>query len=112
MNTQQKMASAGGKARAAALTPEQRSEIASRGAVAANAKRASKRKARETIRWRQDGLCLLGMTIVGNVEKASSGCDFWYAYACDVDWQDVSLGNHPTESKARHAVVYWVRERL
>src|SRR5580704_12060338 len=96
------MAKMGGDARAKALTPERRSEIASKGAKATNAKRARRKKVSETLRWK-DGLLLLGMTIVGSIEEAPLGGG-WFAYASDVDWNDTDLRHHGTKRAAKAAV--------
>ncbi len=69
------------------------------------------------IRWRDDStggtLALIsstaevGNTIVGCVAESANG--LWYGYGCEDDWQDVDLGSHSTESKARRAVERWIR---
>ena len=53
---------------------------------------------------------VLDNTIVGSVEESMPGEKQWFAYGCDVDWQDVSLSSHTTEAKAKRAVEDWVRE--
>lgn len=104
------MGKVGGPARAKALSPERRSEIAALGAAATNAKRARRKKVRETLRWK-DGLCLIGMTVVGTIEEQFNGGK-WFATACDVDWQDVNLGCHNTKGAAKAEVESWVRARM
>lgn len=104
------MASMGGKARAASLTAEERSAIAAQGGKVAKQRRERRKKVRETIRWK-DRLCLLGMTIVGSIEEAPRLGD-WFAWACDIDWNDIDLGRHNTRRAAKAAVESWVKARM
>ncbi len=66
---------------------------------------------REKIRWR-DTLCLLGNTIVGSIEQHFAEAKCWFAYGCDIDWNDVNLGTHRTQAQAKRAVRSWVEERI
>ena len=78
---------------------------------AVDASEANKRKVRETLRWK-DGLCLIGMTIVGTIEELPFNAEHWFACACDVDWQDVDLGCHDTKGAAKAEVESWARARM
>ena len=56
-------------------------------------------------------LKVCGNTIVGSVEKDAFGRG-WWAYGCDFGWQDVKLGLHDTEARAKRAVSQWVGDRI
>jgi hypothetical protein len=62
---------------------------------------------RSTARWKA-GTLVLDNTVVGTVDRGAGGD--WFAYGCLNDWQDVKLGCHETEQKARRAVEGWVEE--
>jgi len=67
-------------------------------------------QARRRPRKRWDGdLYVLDNTVVGSVSIDSFGRG-WWAYGALEDWEDTPLGMHSTETKARKAVVDWVRE--
>jgi hypothetical protein len=49
-------------------------------------------------------------SIIGTVDKSPN--QYWYAYGCEDDWQDVRLGAHDTEREAKKAVESWVKENI
>ncbi len=49
--------------------------------------------------------------IVACIAEDSFGRGFW-AYGCDLDWQDSPLGMHATRRKAERAAEEWVKERI
>ena len=61
------------------------------------------------LRWTSGGLYLLETTVVGTVIHGLHG---WEAYGCEVEWQDVDLGVHGSEKKAKASVQKWVKRWL
>ena len=68
-----------------------------------------KRKTRSGF-WMGDTY-ILDHSVVACVSEDAFGRGFW-AYGCDLDWQDSPLGMHPTRSKAERAAQAWVKERI
>jgi hypothetical protein len=56
-------------------------------------------------------LCIYENSVVGTVDCGPRG-ERWWAYGCDVDWQDVDLGTHESQAKAKSAVLAWVGARI
>ncbi len=65
----------------------------------------------DKIRW-EATRCILGNAIVGVIEQHFADKNCWFAWGCDVDWQDVNLHSHKTEATAKRAVKRWVEDRL
>jgi hypothetical protein len=60
-------------------------------------------------RW-SGGVLMLDGAVVGSVVQGAAGG--WFAYGCQEEWEDVSLGAHPTARAAQVAVEKWVRDRI
>lgn len=60
-----------------------------------------------TVRWKNNLAVLCG-SMVGTVGQLPSGD--WSAHGCMEDWEDVDLGRHGSEERARARVEKWVED--
>lgn len=60
-----------------------------------------------TKRW-MNGTLVIDNTVVGTIQPDAFKRG-WWAHGCDADWEDVKLGLHSTEAKAKKSVEDWVK---
>lgn len=70
--------------------------------------KAQERKTKPRPHWR-DTLYIIDGTIVGSIEH-QPWLEVWQAYGMLEEWNDVMLGQHSTEHKAKTEVQRWVKE--